>query len=234
MFLFHCFSCCVGYEKQQCHTKGGKNQSAKIFESLPKAMMLGTFGKSSRPHTFPTSLFGEDGTVVGKDYATLSICKSQSLEWIMKLIFIQVTFTSGVQLAILCRISFPRDQGKTLYWMQVNSVLSSCLGKRPLKTSCLSEALTSSALIPVTSSGRLFISPFSQNHRRDWFEGDWSLAVWSIQLTMVKTDTTGIWRLSVCYVTCSEMDTKCQRLNMSVFINKVAICTLMHVAVQVN
>lgn len=44
--------------------------------------------------------------------------------------------------------------------MQVNSVLSSCLGKRPLQTSCLNEALTSSALIALTGSGRLFISPF--------------------------------------------------------------------------
>lgn len=51
-------------------------------------------------------------------------------------------------------------QGKTLYRMQVNSVLSSCLEKRPLQTSCLSEALTSSALIALTGSSRLFISLF--------------------------------------------------------------------------
>lgn len=103
----------------------------------------------------------------------------------------------GVQLAILCRISFPWDRGKTLYWMQVNSFLSSCLGKRPLQTSCLSEALTSSALIALTGSGWLFTFPFSQNHHCDWFEGEWSHAVWSIQLTVVETDTRGIWRLCV-------------------------------------
>lgn len=33
------------------------------------------------------------------------------------------------------------------------------LGNRPLQTGCLSEALTSSALIALTGSGRLFISP---------------------------------------------------------------------------
>lgn len=79
-------------------------------------------------------------------------------------------------------------------------------GKRPLQTGCLSEALTSSALVALTGFGRLFISPFSQNHHRDWFEGDWSLAVWSIQPTVVKTDTKGIWRLCVCvcYVTCPQ------------------------------
>lgn len=109
----------------------------------------------------------------------------------------------GVQLAIFCRISSPKDQGKTLYWMQVNSVLSSCLGKQPLQTSCLNEALTSSALIALTGSSRLFISPFfSRNHLCDWFEGDWSLAVWSIQPTVVKTDSKGIWRLCVRVCVC--------------------------------
>ena len=146
----------------------------------------------------------------------------------MKLIFLsRWHLHQGEQLPILCRTSSPKDRVKTLYWMQVNSVLSSCRGKQPLQTSCLSEALTSSALRALTGSGRLFISPFSQNHHCDWFEGDWSLAVWSIQLTVGKTDTRGIWGLCAfaCYITSSQSDTKWQRLSMpfSFFPNTVVI-----------
>lgn len=141
----------------------------------------------------------EDDAVVEKMVQLCPLCKSWPLEWIMKLIFLQMTFTSGSAAArdSLSRIAFPQEWGKTLYWMQVNSVLSSCLGKWPLQTSCLSKALMSSALIALTGSGRLFISPFSQNHHCDWFEGDWSLAVWSIQPTVVKMDTKGIRGLCV-------------------------------------
>lgn len=43
--------------------------------------------------------------------------------------------------------------------MQVNSILSGCLGKRsPSQTGCLSEALTSSALIALTGSALAFVS----------------------------------------------------------------------------
>lgn len=96
--------------------------------------------------------------------------------------------------AILCRIPFPKDQGKTSYRTQVNSFLSSCLWKRPLQTGCLSEALASSALIALAGSGRLFISPFF-TESSPWLI--WRLAVRSIEPTVVKTDASGIWELCV-------------------------------------
>lgn len=62
----------------------------------------------------------------------------------------------------------------------------------PLQTGCLSEALTSSALIALTGSGWLFylcffIYFFSLTESSLWLI--WRLAVRSIRLAMVKTDT---------------------------------------------
>lgn len=175
-----------------------KNQSAKTFGLLPGAMMLCTLEKSSSPYPLHPVVLREDESVVKK---TGQLCPflspgllNESWNWFLS----RWHLHQGEQPATLRRVSPPEDQGKTLYWMQVNSVLSCCLGKQPPQTSCLSEALTSSPLIALTGSGRLFISPFSQNHLCDWFEGDWSLAVWSIQLTVVKMDAERIWRLCVC------------------------------------
>lgn len=129
---------------------------------------------------------------------------------------------------------FPRDRGKTLHWMQVNSVLSSCLGKRPLQTSCQSEALTSSALIALTGSGRLFIAPFFTESSL-WLI--WGIAVRSIQPTVVKTDTKRNMRaVCVCVSYLLNKLLKWHKLTEVnyVFLNMVAICTLMNAAVQVN
>ena len=161
MFLFHCLSCCVGNEKQQCHRRRKKKSISQTFGFLPGPMMLCAFEKSPSPYTLQPVISREDDTVAEK---TGQLCPfvspgllNESWNWFLS----RWHLHQGLQLAILCCISSPKERGRTLYWMQVNSVLSSCLGNRPLKTSCLSEALTSSALIALTGSSRLFISPFS-------------------------------------------------------------------------
>lgn len=216
-------------------TGGEKNQLAKLFTCFQELWCCSPFWRKTIK--IQSLLSGRERPVIPEENDNVvkkmvQLCPLVSLGLLNESwnrFFSRWHLHQGVQqLATLCRISFPEDQGKTLYWMQVKSVLSSCLGKRPLQTSCLSEALTSSALIALTGSSRLFISPFSQNHHCDWFEGDWSLAVWSIQPTVVKMDTKGIpGAVCVCYVTSSQTDTKWQRLIMSVFLNMVAICTLM-------
>lgn len=116
-------------------TGGEKNQLAKTLELLPGAMMLCTFWKISQSllsaHEHPVTL-REDDAVVEE---TGQLCPfvspgplNESWNWFLS----RWHLHQGAQLTFLCRISFPIDPCKTLYWMQVNSVLSSCLGKRPL------------------------------------------------------------------------------------------------------
>lgn len=128
---------------------------------------------------------------------------------------------------------FPRDRGKTLHCMQVNSVLSSCLGKRPLQTSCLSEALTSSALVALTGSDRLFIAPFFHRIITVIDLKDCS-AIYSVD----SGEDGHQKEYESCVCVCALLNKllkwhKLTEVNY-VFLNMVGICTLMNAAVQVN
>lgn len=123
-------------------------------------------------------------------------------------------------------------RGKTLYWMQVNCVLSPCLGKQPLQTSCLSEALTSSALRAMTGSGRLFIS-FFFTESPPWLIWRRLKTCSVIYSRDCCIDGRHIWLLCVWLEW--QVHTTCQRLIiLSVFLNTVSLWTLMHELVQVN
>ena len=96
-----------------------------------------------------------------------------------------------------------------------------CLGEQPLQMSCLSEALTLSVLIALTGSGRLFIS-FSFTQSYLWLI--WRRLKPCSVIHAAHTGKEGHQRtLCVSYITSSESDTKCQRLNMLTFFSYMVV-----------
>lgn len=99
-------------------TGGGKKSISQSFQLLPGAMMWRAFWDiirsllSDHERTHAHSRGGWHCS--WKDGATLSICKSWPLEWIMKLIFfLQMTFTSGSAARYsLSHLFFPKTGAK--------------------------------------------------------------------------------------------------------------------------
>lgn len=205
--LLRCFYFTVFHAalKMRSNEKKSIRQS---FEFLLTAMMLST----------PQGAMRVVVVVMGGSHSRKTNCswKIRSnfshlyvLRWNMKLIFQQVRHLDQIlQLTNVFRISIPSSQRR---W---TPSCPAVWGSACIQTGCLSEALTSSALITLTGPGWLPVSPFFS--AQSSLRLIWRLVVRSFQPTTVKIDIGGKWELFlfVCYLTSSKSDTTGQRLIM--------------------